>query len=138
MLRERVGLSQAALAQEAGASQSQVHGYEKGASTPGTGTLARILSAMGADFADLERALREVRGEPVPATNNGNPPPLLEEARAARDATQAVRELETAEVDQRLARMIRIIWGLDRDGVIELLEFFRERDRERERQGRSA
>lgn len=122
LLRERSGLSQAALAQEAGGSQSQVGGYEKGLSTPGAGTLARLLGAMGSNFADLEDALREVRGEPrrspearlngmdlappSPATKHP-PPDLHRRVLAALEDERRIAE----EVERRAVRMVRLIMG---------------------------
>lgn len=49
--RERVGLTQTALAQRAGTSQATVSAYEKGAKQPSLATLARLLAAAGSRLA---------------------------------------------------------------------------------------
>lgn len=103
-LRERSGLSQAALAKACGTSQGQVSSYELGKADPGATVLVRMLSAMGYDFADLDAALREVRGEPP---RNHTPPPGTAPPEA-RDILrpQIEDELIRQEVDRRVGEIL--------------------------------
>lgn len=60
-LRQYRDLRQHELAEAAGITKSMVSAYERGRRRPSLGNLAQLLDALGADFAVLQRALREVR-----------------------------------------------------------------------------
>lgn len=54
LARQARGLTQEALAREAGMNVTQYNAYERGRSSPSPGTLARLASALGTTAADLQ------------------------------------------------------------------------------------
>lgn len=64
-LREDSGLSQTALGQRAGVTQSHLSAYETGKRLPNVETVGRILDALGADFLDLHNMLSRARSQPL-------------------------------------------------------------------------
>ena len=65
LLRERSGSTQDRISKASGLARAQISEYETGARDPMPATLDAVLRAMGYDFADLESALRSVRGQPA-------------------------------------------------------------------------
>ena len=64
-LREDAELRQNEIATRAGITKAMISSYESGRSVPTIATLDKILSAIGADIADLCSALALVNGRPL-------------------------------------------------------------------------
>lgn len=103
LLRVRAGIAtQEELAERLGISSQSVSSREAGGDAKFS-TIARTLEVMGATLADLERALREVRGEPpingaahegrAPAEAQAITAPMWEDERVRREVDRRVAEI---------------------------------------------
>lgn len=72
-LREKRGLRQYEVARAAGITKAMLSAYETGKQRPSLESLEKVLGALGADLADLARALDHVNERAVPAAEA---PPL--------------------------------------------------------------
>lgn len=113
-LRSRSGLHQEDVALAIPTTRSSVGAWEQSKHDPSPANLERYLRAVGCTFRDLDRALREVRGEEsAPRRTNGDPAPDLEGLTRDAWATRRTQDLVSREVDRRVARIMRDILGHD-------------------------